>query len=116
VIADPIESLILLFDEIDGDVELEDCDPTEECGDAESSLGATHGMDQRRVWKATIGETDAEQDGADKEPSLGAPERHPSIHMFGSIGDQTHWADGDRHDLETDADDEPRFVPVFEAG
>jgi hypothetical protein len=43
LIADAIESLILLLDEIDGDVELEDCDPAEECGDAEPSLGATHG-------------------------------------------------------------------------
>ena len=69
LIADAIESLILLLDEIDGD--------------AEPSLGATHSMDQRRAWQATIGETDAEQEHDGREP---------------------------------EADDEPRFVPVFEAG
>jgi len=57
LIADAIESLILLLDEIDGDAELEDCDPGEE--------------------------TDAEQEHDGREP---------------------------------DADYEPRFVPVFEAG
>jgi len=68
LIADAIESLILLLDEIDGDAELEEDDPAEETGDAEPSLGATHSMDQRRAWQATIGETDAEQEHDGREP------------------------------------------------
>ena len=50
LIADAIESLILLLDEIDGDAEIEDCDPAEETGDAEPSLGATHSINQMRAW------------------------------------------------------------------
>ena len=58
LIADAIESLILLLDEIDGDVDAEDDDPAEENGDAEPSLGATNGINQIKAWKLTIGETD----------------------------------------------------------
>jgi hypothetical protein len=171
LIADAIESLILLLDEIDGDAEHEEDHDFESETDMEPNLGATAAMNQDRAWKATIGETDAEQDDADKEPSLGAPERHPSIigwsagdrqarwadgsgameeeqvnedgdggfndsvdhepslgainpdPLTGSGMDQTAWSRGNADDCESehdgrepDADDEPRFVPAFEAG
>jgi hypothetical protein len=73
----------LALDEIDGDVEVEDCDPAEESADMEPSLGATVDIDQSIAWLATIGETDAEHEHDGREP---------------------------------DADFEPRFEPVFEAG
>jgi hypothetical protein len=66
LIAEAIESLILRLDEIDGDAELEDCDPAEEGTDAEPSLGVTSDVGQSLAWLATIVETDAEHDG--REP------------------------------------------------
>ena len=68
LIADAIESLILLLDEIDGDVELEADGSDEDGGDMEPSLGATNSIDQVRAWQATIGETDAEQEHDGREP------------------------------------------------
>src|SRR5450432_580586 len=68
LIADAIESLILLLDEIDVDVDAEDDDPAEENGDSEPSLGATNGMNQVKAWKLTAGETDAEQEHDGREP------------------------------------------------
>lgn len=92
LIADAIEALILLLDEIDGDPDLEEDEPAEEGDD--------------------------ELDDADKEPSLGAPESHPITSTLGGRGDQTHWADGGMRDLEWDGDDrepdvdsEPRCEP-----
>ena len=75
LIADAIESLILLLDEIDGDVELEDCDPAEESADLEPSLGATADVDQSFAWLATIAETDAEHehDGRETEETFAEP-------------------------------------------
>jgi len=46
LIADAIESLILLLDEIDGDAEHEQDAAFEGELDMEPSLGATHSMDQ----------------------------------------------------------------------
>jgi hypothetical protein len=46
LIAEAIESLILLLDEIGGDVEMEDGDPADEGWDAEPSLGAFELMNQ----------------------------------------------------------------------
>jgi hypothetical protein len=83
LIADAIESLILLLDEIDGDAEHEEDADFEAEPDLEPSLGATNSINQVRAWKATIAETDAEQEHDGREP---------------------------------DADDEPQFVPAFEAG
>ena len=74
LIADAIESLILLLDEIDGDVDAEDDDPAEENGDAEPSLGAFEWVDQEQAWRSAEsgwGGQDLELDDADKEPSLG---------------------------------------------
>ena len=54
-------------------------------------------------------EADDEGDTCDDEPSLGAPERHPSEFMpngRNSTGDQTKWAAGRRDDREQDAGDE----------
>jgi hypothetical protein len=115
LIADAIESLIILLDEIDGDVDAEDDDPAEENGDAEPSLGAFELVDQEKAWRSAEngwGGQDLELDEADNEPSLGAPERgHYS---------QVHWSDGgmqdiesDISDFESDADDEPNFQPPF---
>ena len=68
LIADAIESLILLLDEIDGDAEHEQDTDFEGEPDLEPSLGATHGMDQSIAWRATIGETDAEHEHDGREP------------------------------------------------
>jgi len=48
-----------------------DCDPAEETGDAEPSLGATKGMNQARSWQATGAETDAEHEHDGREPECG---------------------------------------------
>ena len=62
LIADAIEAMIILLDEIDGDADLEDDDPAEENGDAEPSLGATHSIDQRIARRASqIDVVDGEQ-------------------------------------------------------
>jgi hypothetical protein len=68
LIADAIESLILLLDEIDGDAEVEDDDPAEEGADLEPSLGAPADIDQSIAWLATIAATDAEQEHDGREP------------------------------------------------
>jgi hypothetical protein len=75
LIADAIQSLILLLDEIDGDAECEECDSAEENGDLDSSLGARAGMDQRRTWRATgsaIEDAEAEHDGREPDAELEA--------------------------------------------
>lgn len=54
-------------------------------------------------------EADDEGDNCDLEPSLGAPERHPSEFMpngRNATGDQSQWAAGRRDDREQDAGDE----------
>ena len=52
---------------------------------------------------------DLESDRADDEPSLGAPERHPSPHSYGVArwfsDSQALWADGSTSDREDDGDD-----------
>jgi hypothetical protein len=80
LIADAIESLILLLDEIDGDVDAEDDDPAEENGDAEPDLGATHDIDQDLAWRATLAiavdcedEHDGREPDADDEPNFQPP-------------------------------------------
>jgi hypothetical protein len=95
LICDAIESLILLLDEIDGDVDLEDDDPAEENGDAEPSLGAFGHVDQTNTWRTRdsgSGGQDLEFNNADREPSLGS---------LGGV-EQTHWADGGSRDVEED--------------
>jgi hypothetical protein len=68
LICDAIEAMILLLDEIDGDPELEKDVDCESEPDLEPSLGATHGMDQRHTWQATIADTDAEHEHDGREP------------------------------------------------
>jgi hypothetical protein len=73
LLADAIEALLPLLDEIDGDADLEDDDPADANGDAEPSLGATNGMNQTIAWRATQGEVadvEDEHDGGepDQEP------------------------------------------------
>ena len=68
LVADAIESLILLLDEIDGDAGFEEDDPPEDCGDSEPSLGATASMNQERAWRATGGGDDAEHEHDGREP------------------------------------------------
>jgi hypothetical protein len=76
LVCDAIEAMVLLLDEIDGDAELEDDGTAEECGDAEPSFGARHGLDQTKTWNSTgaeIEDGEHEHDGrepdADFEPS-----------------------------------------------
>jgi hypothetical protein len=120
LVCDAIESLILLLDEIDGDIDMEDDDPAEESGDAEPSLGSFELVNQEAAWRTTEGGgggQDLELDNADKEPSLGAPENHPSASYWATVttgGNQTHWAvsglkdiELDHSDLEPDCDEEP---------
>jgi len=69
LIADAIESRILLLDEIDGDVEVEKSGSDEERADIKSSLGAAatwinQSLCGRRLarWTPSRGVTDAEPD------------------------------------------------------
>ena len=75
LVCDAIEAMILLLDEIDGDAERENDGAAEECGDAEPSLGARHGLDQTKTRNsngAEIADGEHEHDGrepdADSEP------------------------------------------------
>jgi hypothetical protein len=116
LIADAIESMIHLLDEIDGDVDAEDDDPAEETGDAEPSLGAFELMNQEKAWSSAEsgwGGQDLELDEADHEPSLAAPERHASA--CGASGSQVDWTAGGSLDLEVEVDgnEEPNDRPPF---
>ena len=68
LIADAIESLIVLLDEIDGEVELEEDGSDEDASDAEPNLGATADVDQSIAWLATVSETDTEHEHDGPEP------------------------------------------------
>jgi hypothetical protein len=68
LIADAIESLILLLDEIDGDVEHEEDADFENEPDIEPSLGATNGLDQEQAWQSEGGEIDVEHEHDGREP------------------------------------------------
>jgi hypothetical protein len=79
LIADAIESLILLLDVIDGDADLEENDPAIDSGDAELSHGPFELMNQAAAWRANDsggGGADLELD-ADTDPSIAASECHP---------------------------------------
>jgi hypothetical protein len=94
-----IELLIAALDEIGGDPDLEDERDAEE-EPTEPSLGWTSTFNQ--ASKHRMGDhscDDLEQDDADKEPNLGALERHPrSADPRG--GDQTRWGASRTDDLE----------------
>jgi hypothetical protein len=68
LVAEAIESLILLLDELDSDPEVEVDGSDEEGADLEPSLGATADMDQSIAWLATIAATDAEHEHDGREP------------------------------------------------
>jgi hypothetical protein len=68
LIADAIESLILLLDEIDGDAEHEQDADFEGEPDTEPGLGATSAIDQSIAWLASTREIDAEDEHSGREP------------------------------------------------
>jgi hypothetical protein len=129
---DEIARLIRFLDDSDEYVmtELEDDGDLEEVGDSEPLLGSFDRMlNQEKSYRQVPGEDipgiDAELDEADREPSLGSCENHPSappivIGQFGPVcvgsavrrysaqGDQTSWGtEGSRDDREDDAGDNP---------
>jgi hypothetical protein len=77
LIADAIESLILLLAEIDGDVECEADGSDEDGADMESSLGAATDVDQSIAWLATVRETDTEGERDGREPEADQPNFFP---------------------------------------
>lgn len=117
-----IDADLALLDAIDGDPDFE------ATGDDEPSLCGIGHLDARG-WVPSGGGDDREaedehdEDGADREPSLAAPEacgfgvvlhRRVECPRFGVRwipcghgGDQTRWAEGSRDDREPDAGDEP---------
>ena len=126
-VAETIERLIAILDQIDGEADLEPAGDEEEDGtEGEPSLGWTTTEASYGV-KPLAWSVDAELDDADAEPSLAAPESvstslgpsYPDRYSVGprrtSEGRQTHWAAGDSQDLEGDpleddeagGDDEP---------
>jgi hypothetical protein len=68
LIADAIESLILLLDEIDGDSDHKEDADFEGEPDIEPSLGATAEIDQSIAWLASTSEIDAEAEHDVCEP------------------------------------------------
>jgi hypothetical protein len=80
LVCDAIEAMILLLDEIDGDGELEQHADFESEPDLEPSLGATHGIDQRHAWQATIADSDAEHEHDGREPD--ADFEPGDLHLF----------------------------------
>jgi hypothetical protein len=124
LVCDAIEAMILLLDEIDGDVDHEQDPDFEQEPDLEPSLGAFELVNQEKSWRTTDsgwGGQDLELDEADKEPSLGAPERHPELNGWAPLtisGSQVRWADAglqdielDHSDFEPDVDAEPDGAP-----
>lgn len=112
LIADAIESLILLLDEIDGDSDLEDEPDIEDSFDTEQDLGATNNVDQSKAWCSDAsgeGTLEFEGDGVaecDREPSLGSPERHVGGSWITPLS-QAIWADGSSDDREWEDEREP---------
>lgn len=91
LIADAIESLLLLLDEIDGDPDLEEDDPAEDGGDVEPSLGATAEIHQEHAWHHSPRIFD------------GLGEDEPSLGSLVCI-DQVSWSDGAMDDREEEHD------------
>lgn len=98
-----VDNLIDVLDAIGGDPDLEETDPREDSGDDEPALGS-HEIGPGGVvsylyhpictWSETY--SDGEQDGSDREPSLGSLNHD----------DQTRWGYSDRRDLEEQCEDE----------
>src|SRR6185437_8044172 len=117
---------IAAFDEDDEDTDGgEDQQDLEHDDDDEFSLGFPDAIvDQSRKFPAMIRVGDAwqsagndlELDRADLEPSLGSSDPSPSAGSPGYIAfaDQTHWAEGDRTDLENQCEDEGSGAEVLE--
>jgi hypothetical protein len=68
LVADAIESLMLLLDEIDDDADHEEDPDFEDGADMEPSLGASNGLNQAQPWRSASGEIDAEQEHDGREP------------------------------------------------
>jgi hypothetical protein len=121
-VAEPIERLIAILDEIDGEAELEPTGDEEEPtlgwtagtprilgstmdGEAEPSLGWTGNVNQASRNRLGDGE-DYEQDDSDREPSLGSRACNPGLMMPGRdrTGDQSWWGQGGTRDLEDEHD------------
>lgn len=120
-IEETIEHLLSVLDQFDGDENLEDD------GNDEPSLGWGAGGHPDRI-RNPVGADDLElddaddEDGGDLEPTLGAPERHPSSWAWEPFGvtcrepsgwltydrakNQEHWADGMRGDHEREEENE----------
>jgi uncharacterized membrane protein YukC len=121
---DEISRLIQFLDQSDPYVmtELEDDDDREQVGDDEPSLGSFDRMtNQEKSYSQSAEWTflghDLEQDSADREPSIAAPENHVATSPAGvwaiegefrtASGNQTNWAGGRSDDREDDAGDNP---------
>jgi hypothetical protein len=121
-IEDEIERLIGMLDQLDGEPDMEEpgdmepwlgwtshgrgavgCDPNLPCNaDLESDLGVMPTYTDAG-WQHEL-----EQDDADAEPWLGAPEWHPSGHLWDghTRGSQLDWAAGGSDDREYECEDE----------
>jgi len=128
-----LDEMIAALDQIDGDDSLEangdELDASfpnggframqHPCEDAEPSLGWTTTLNQ--AGNRGLSDCNDLEDDADKEPSLGALERHPSGGFFGGndrlASDQTRWGAGRTDDLEEQCeggggDDDVRDNPI----
>ncbi len=114
-----IEHLLSILDAYDGDENLED----DGCGEPWLSSGAA---EHRTAWCDDRGddresEDEHDEDGGDLEPTLGAPERHPSSWEYAPFGvvcrdpwplrhvrekSQEQWADGLAGDHEREEENE----------
>lgn len=97
-IASIVDALIAALDDLDGDADLE-C-----AGDPEPALGwcltGQNGNNDDREDGEDPGEDDdpAEWAGDEREPSLGAPERHPSTWGNGLLGHSPQWSNPGKND------------------
>jgi hypothetical protein len=114
-----IEHLLSVLDQFDGDENLED----DGCDEPWLSSGAAH---HTTAWRDDRGDDrelndEDDEDGGDLEPTLGAPERHPSSWEFAPFGvvcrepgpvrhfhekSQEHWTDGLHGDHEREEENE----------
>jgi len=99
-IATTIERLIDLLDSMEADPDYEDV------GDKEPALGWTeHGPDVLSEVYPHVSCGDLEQDSADQEPTLGAPEQHPEGERW-TFHNQDYWAQGDRQFKSDECEEE----------
>lgn len=134
IASEEIERLITFLDRTEADADLEDDEPRDQPnGDedegADSGVGDPDGLIEQTTGEPSLGSfdrmanqeksylqrgawlgsypDDSELDDADREPSLGARESHPSVHMqqgSSPIGHQLAWGCGARDDREDEHD------------